>query len=141
MYCPSCGKAIAVKSKKCTNCEYDIDEKLFSFEPEKTENDLRNLDIKNNKLFAFFSYLGPLIIISFLKYKDSNFVKFHLNQGILLCIMYLLSGIIFLLPNIGKFLGFVTLFLSLSFSIMGLLNVFKNTQKELPFIGKYKILK
>ena len=141
MYCPSCGKAVAVKTTKCSNCEYDINEKLFSFEHEKTEKDLQKLDIKNNKLYALSSYFGPFVILSFLKSKESDFTKFHCNQGILLCMMYVLSGIIFLLPNIGMPLGFAMSFTSLSFSVMGMSNVFKKTKKELPIIGKYKILK
>ena len=33
---------------------------------------------------AVFSYLGPLIIISYLTAKEDSFVKFHIRQGAVL---------------------------------------------------------
>lgn len=141
MYCPSCGIPVEVKTEVCTECGYFINEKLFEFEPEKTRKDLEKFDIKNNKIFGIISYLGPLLLLSLFKAKDSNFAKFHANQGIISALLFLISGLSFLIKNIGNALGIILIFFSLSITMIGIYNASKGLKKELPIVGKIQILK
>lgn len=88
-------------------------------------------------LMAALSYFGPLVIIPFLVEKDNLFVKFHIKQGLVLFIAYLIvhtAGYImfFLFPllmllNLGLFI----------LSIIGVINVLNKKEQELPLVGKY----
>ena len=87
----------------------------------------------NKKLMAALSYFGILVIIPLLsKSKDDAFVNFHIKQGIVLFIAYLVSTILIGIPIIGWFLSF---FLFILF-LIGILNVLGGKKSELPFIGK-----
>lgn len=90
---------------------------------------------KQNTLMAVLAYIGPLIIVSFIFSKDDPFVKFHIKQGLLLligsAIIWILSGtfwqfwMIFNLLNLAIFI----------LAVVGILNVLRGEQKELPFVG------
>lgn len=141
MYCPSCGNSVKVMSTACSACGYSIDLKLYELEAEKTASDLKKQDIKCNKKYAVLSYLGPLVIVPLLVSKESDFLNFHTNQGFIMCIAYLISVLSFLLPNMGKFIGLMLLLVSLALGAWGIVNVIKGENKELPYIGKFKILR
>lgn len=141
MYCPCCGEALTVMTKTCSACGMSVNEKLYSLEAEKTASDLKKIDINQNRKFALLSYLGPLIIIPFIFVKNSDFVKFHNNQGLLLCVLYIVSALSFLLPNLGSLIGYGLSITALTFAVMGIMNVIKGETKDLPLIGKFKILK
>jgi uncharacterized membrane protein len=88
----------------------------------------------NNTLMAALAYLGILVIVPLLTdAKNDPFVKYHIKQGLVLLIAYVICGFIVWVPIIGWLLG-VLLFVLF---IMGLMNVFAGKQQPLPVIGKY----
>ena len=111
----------------------------------------------NDKLMGILSYLGILCLIPTFGAKDSEFARFHANQGLPLAIL----GIGF--PILKRILSLIFYQISFSFgltmggimatlgglislyvlvmSIIGIVNVCNNEQKELPLTGKIKILK
>ncbi len=131
--------------------------------------DFEQSDIENNKILALFSYIGILFLIPMLAAKDSKYAKFHVNQGIILFILNVVLGIvggiiggifgfiggllagllgdiagaliggIFILIGgaIGSVLGVVGLVLA----FIGIYNAVTGKAKELPVIGKFRILK
>ncbi len=141
MYCSCCGTPVIVNMKECPSCSMPINPKLFTLEPDKTAKDLIKIDIKENKTIAFLSYLGPLVLLTLTKAKSSDFVKFHSNQGLLSFIALIVSCLLLIVPNYGYMLGITAILLSLSLSVLGSIKVFKEEKKELPLIGKYKIIK
>lgn len=82
---------------------------------------------KDDKTIAVLSYLGILCLIPLLLKKDSEFVKFHAKQGLVLLIGWFLVWI----PFLGWILGIVLLVLS----IMGIMNVLNLKREKLPIIG------
>ena len=108
---------------------------------------------KKNQLMAILSYLGILVLIPILAAKDSKFARYHANQGLILLVAEaiwvaatrLISFIVGLL-NIGllSFLfGVVVWLLSLVplvFVIFGIYNAAAGKARELPFIGKFRII-
>lgn len=82
---------------------------------------------KDDKTIAVLSYLGILCLIPLLLKKDSEFVKFHAKQGLVLLIGWFLVWI----PFLGWILGIVLLVLS----IMGIINVLNSKREKLPIIG------
>lgn len=98
-------------------------------------------DIEANKVMAFLGYI--LFLIPMIAAKESRFAQFHANQGLIL----LLAGIIVsiagsVIPLLGWFLilpvGCVVIAV---LGIIGILNALGGKAKDLPLIGKYRLLK
>ena len=98
----------------------------------------------NNKLYNVLSYLN-LWLIGLLVAPNDQDVKFHVNQGIILTIGWvaavILSFILAFIPILGWVLAFAICVFIGVLAIMGIINAAKGEQKELPIIGKIKILK
>ena len=95
----------------------------------------------NNKLYNILAYLGILFLVGLIAAPNEPDVKFHVNQGIVLCLLEVAIGIISVIPIIGWIIGFVGSIFCLVLAIMGIIAASKGEQKELPLIGKIKILK
>jgi len=115
-------------------------------------------DIQDNKLMAVLSYLGILLLIPLATsaHKTSPYVKFHLNQGIILVIFEIAFSVVYgilvaiataiMIASWG--LGSVLMvifgllwFVPAALVILGIINSATGKFKELPIIGKFKILK
>ncbi len=97
-------------------------------------------DINSNKVMAILAYLGILVLIPLFAAKDSKFARFHSHQGLLLLLVAILCGVISRIPVIG-FIGSILGFISGIFAIIGIVYAIQGKAKELPLIGKYRILK
>jgi uncharacterized membrane protein len=86
---------------------------------------------QNNTLMAILCYLGILVIIPILTAKDDPFVKFHIKQGLVLLIAFIISGVFVWIPILGWILWLITVALM----VTGIVNAASNQQKELPIIG------
>ncbi|MFA6940136.1 MAG: hypothetical protein WCQ54_04030 [Clostridiaceae bacterium] len=97
-------------------------------------------DIEKNKVMSALAYIIfflPLIVC-----PDSPFGKFHANQGLLLLITGAAGEIVLgLIPIIGWILMPLFSLAILIIGILGIINAFNGKAKELPLIGKYKIIK
>ncbi len=115
--------------------------------PDTTE-EYDEKDIADNKTYAILSYIWILFLVPLFAAKESKFARFHANQGIVLAIVETVCAIIFSIlariPFIGWLFGIVDGLLGLCFillMIVGILNANNGKAKELPIIGKFKILK
>ncbi len=95
----------------------------------------------NNKIYNILAYVGILFLIGLIAAPNEPDVKFHVNQGLVLCLLGIAVGIVSIIPIIGWIIGFAGSIFCLVLAIMGIINAAKNEQKELPLIGKIKILK
>ena len=109
-------------------------------------------DVQNNKAMGILSYLGILVLIPILAAKESPFARFHANQGLVLLLCEVgFSVASMILSVIFAFLGplallwtLVSWLVSLAFLallILGIVNAAQGLCKELPLIGKFRILK
>jgi len=130
--------------------------------------ELEKEDVEKNKGISVLSYFGLLLLIPLLVRPESKFAKYHANQGLVFFIASLIYSavlaaveaaigglnvlLIALIPagvvaglSIGfAVIGFVASLLGivpLVFMIIGIVNVCNGKAKELPIIGKYRILK
>jgi len=134
--------------------------------------DINNVDEKPNKGVAVLCYIGIFVIIPLLTgaHKTSEFIKFHVNQGLRLLIFSFaysfIMGIlyvvfvVFMMASMGSIdassmaapmvLGiyiiililFIILFtLPLILTIVGIFSALLGRMKNLAFIGKYDIVK
>lgn len=110
-----------------------------------TTSQYDSTDIENNKVFALLSYIGFLFLVPLLAAKDSAYAKFHCNQGLILFIVEVIWNIISsilgaILPILGTICYIINL-VFLALIILGIVNAVTGKAKELPVIGKYRILK
>lgn len=97
-------------------------------------------DINKNKTMAGLAYI--LFFLPLIVCPDSKFGKFHANQGLLLLILGFAGSIILsIIPIVGWILLPIFSVLVFVFAIIGLVNGLSGKSKELPIIGKYRIIK
>ncbi len=92
-------------------------------------------------LFGILAYIGILVVIPYLVAKDDPFVKFHVKQGLVLLSieiilwldLWFLANTIWVLYPLVNLLNLAMVLLS----IIGIINVAQNKQKELPIVGHF----
>lgn len=111
-----------------------------------------SLDIRENKAAAAFSYLGILVLVPLLGAKGSKFARFHANQGIALLLASAAYSVAMGIVNAAllavswRFYAVLSLMrlaglVFPALSIMGIMNAVGGQAKELPAIGKIRLLK
>ncbi len=158
-FCPGCG----------ASTELPKEQPVQQAQPQQSQNNfnakLQNLnntadttaefdqeDINNNKAMAILAYFGPLVLIPIFAAKGSKFARYHSNQGLVLLLAAILYGfaygilssiilaISWRLYFIVSIIGLVSIVITI-LAIIGIINAATGKAKELPLIGKFKILK
>jgi len=117
------------------------------FNTKDTTSEYEAQDISANKSMSILSYIGILFLIPMFTAKDSMFAKFHVKQGIVLCVLAFVVGIITGILNVvlsvaGLYIVLLLLQLVLSLPVvvlmvLGIMNASQGKAKELPLIGKF----
>lgn len=109
------------------------------------------IDIEQNKTMAGLAYI--LFFLPLIACQDSQYGKFHANQGLLLLILSVVGGIALsvvsgILIALTWRLFWLTSFLYGAFGlfiifwvITGLINGFNGKARRLPIIGEFQIIK
>ncbi len=105
-------------------------------------------DIENNKVMAILAYIWILVLIPIFAAKDSKFARFHANQGLVLMIVEtifgILIGILAKIPILSWIFGIIGGLVELCaviLAILGIVNALNGKAKDLPVVGKFRILK
>jgi len=132
---------------------------------EDKTNDYEKKDIENNKIMAILAYFGPLCFIPYLVSKESKFAQYHAKQGLNLFILeFAISLISYFLMSVFEFskmcnaggveyvcgvytpiwisipIDFASLIIGIV-SLIGLIYACQGKAKEIPLLGKIKIIK
>lgn len=107
-------------------------------EPAKeATSEASTFDFSQHSLIAAASYLGPLVVIPFLTNKEDPFTKFHIKQGLVLLVIYLIlwvfQGFMYFLMPLFQLINFGLLILS----IIGIVYTLQRKEKELPLVGQF----
>lgn len=155
------------KESKSNNFEDKAKETIDKImDTEDSTKDYNKKDIESNKGLAMLSYFGPLALIPFLVSKDSKFAMYHAKQGLNLFIIELIvSAASFFLTSIIRIPKMCTIWgettyecgmitpwwlsipisliesLLLVVAIIGIVYSCQGKAKELPVLGKIKIVK
>ncbi len=161
-FCPSCGNDMVAEpapvqaqpqQEQPAANKTDFSAKVSALNnTADTTADFDANDIAQNKAMGILAYFGPLVLIPMFATKGSKFARFHSNQGLVLliaCIAYsivsaILNAIILAISWRLYFLTTIISFISIVFAILaiiGIVNAANGKAKELPIIGKIKILK
>lgn len=88
------------------------------------------MDAKTTSIVAYLTWIGLIIVICA---GDKEGAKFHINQALVILLFSLLS----IIPCIGWIWG---IFMIVCW-IMGLIAAINQEEKEVPLIGKIRIIK
>lgn len=121
-------------------------------------------DIASTKIISILSYFGILFLIPLIAKPESKFARFHVNQGLILFISgFILNafssitqtiikpvftthyyGSIYVSPvyeTISLFVSLAINIIILLWFVLGIINSLNGKAKELPIIGKFRIIK
>ncbi|MBE7030404.1 MAG: zinc ribbon domain-containing protein [Ruminococcaceae bacterium] len=161
-FCPACGAAIESVAESVIQealAEETAEEPAVDTVPvEETVEEpitapIVSADATEHKAMAVLAYLGILVLIPIFAAKDSKFARFHANQGLVLLIASLAVNIVgnlaqmILAPFAFLLAGLVGTLVSLVglvffvLTVLGIVNAVQGAEKELPIIGKFRILK
>ena len=161
-FCPSCGNPMEApapeQQAQTQQAQPAGDQNDFSAKIAALNNtadttaDFDKADIEQNKAMGILAYLGPLVFIPMFAAKGSKFARFHANQGLTLFIACVAWSIVYSILNwiilaiswrlyfISSIIGLFSL-VFLVLAVLGIVNAANGRAKELPVIGKFKILK
>ena len=150
-FCPSCGASTGSKQEADSQAGQSTVYQTPLANGAPAKDDIR--DAQDNKAMAILAYFGPLVLVPIFAAKESNFARYHANQGLVLCIAAILYGIVYailssitILISLGAGLV-ITFIIGLVFwvfgifSIIGIVRACKGEKKPLPLIGGITILK
>ena len=89
------------------------------------------MDAKTTSIVAYLTWIGLLIAILV---GDREGAKFHINQALVIWIVGLVAGFI-------PLLGWIVSLFCLICAIIGLIGALNGEEKEVPILGKFKLLK
>ncbi len=84
-------------------------------------------------VIAYILFFIPLLTDA----KNDPFVKFHVKQGLVLFICYIIAAVFVRLPVIGFILMLPLHIFLFIIWVIGILNALGGKQKHLPLIGQY----
>lgn len=150
--CKQCGTQVEDGVMNCTNCgasieapvqqnqPVDLSEKFNEFNnTADTTSEYDAQDIEKNKVMAVLAYI--LFFIPLLAAKDSKFARFHTNQGLVLFLGGIIASVVAVIPVIGRIIAPIAGLVITVLAVIGIINALNGKAKELPVIGKFKILK
>ena len=145
-FCPSCGNPMeAPAPEQQAQTQQNTAQADFSAKVTNLNNtaDITDQfdkdDIEKNKVMGLLAYI--LFFIPLLAAKDSPFARYHANQGLVLFLAAILSSVILIIPILGWIIAPILSIVITVLAVIGIINALNGKAKELPIIGKFKILK
>lgn len=161
-YCTVCGTELD-ENGVCPRCAAEADENARNPTVSKVVDTFQNAndvtesydedDIRENRIFAVLGYFGLLVFIPIICAPGSKFCRFHASESIDLIIFDIIYATIAVIVTIlcfkvGRALGYLIMALfiiigvfSLIFWFMGIANAAQGHAKEIPLIGRHRMLK
>lgn len=100
-------------------------------------NESGKSEVSTKTVMGVLSYIGPLVIVSYIVMKDDSFVKFHIKQGLTLLVLEVAIWVIVMMMPLLWPLAQITNIAILILAIVGIVNVVKNKENPLPLIGGF----
>ena len=153
-FCPGCGQAVEApateqikteateqpKAEQAQGQQNDLSAKVANLNNTKdTTDQFDKDDIEKNKAMGLLAYI--LFFIPLLAAKDSPFARYHANQGLVLFLCGLISSVLWIIPILGWIIAPILSIVITVLAVIGIINALNGKAKDLPIIGKFKILK
>lgn len=158
-YCSNCGKELDEGANFCSGCGTQQGEQRQNyggassgggFDPQQAYSQFTNtpdssgdfdaVDVATYKGICVLCYLGLFLLIPLLLYKDSPYVRYHANQGLVLLVFSVVISVVAVIPILGWIITIVGTIFTVVLLIIGMINTLNGNCKELPLIGRFRIL-
>ena len=138
--CNKCGAEIEEDAKFCPKCGAPVQAPEF-VDPEEKTSQFDPCDIERTKVLSALCYISfVFMIVALLVEPDSKFVRYHVNQSIVLTVFEFICGLVCVVPIIGWIVGAIGSIAVIVFTIMGIVRAAKGKAIDLPIIGKYTVV-
>ena len=160
MFCKQCGNRLEDGAKFCNGCGAAVENNApqANYQPAGQASTSNS----NAKIYKILAYIGILFLVGLLANKENDkSVRFHVGQGIVLCIAGVAASIVYSIISAIAFALFLDPFGSLNvvgvlltsvlglaisgctlaLAIIGIVHAANGEDKELPVIGKYAFYK
>ena len=137
-FCAKCGSELSDSEKFCGKCGEPVAQPGSNYTVVQSNS--------NDKLMGVLSYLGILCLIPYFSKGQTSFVRYHAIRGLNLFLLeviataaiWIISAISY---NLGSVISWIVSLASLAFTIIGIVTVSNNEQKDLPIIGDIRFVK
>ena len=139
--------------ENCANCGWQLEEHHQTCPSCETPRQVQSsdIDIDKNKGMAALAYILFFVPLLMGLHKESDFVKFHVNQGAVVfvaavglnIISTVVTTFLWRLYPLNTMISLAFSLLSIAIGILGIIGIvaaLQGQKKELPIIGKFKIL-
>ena len=132
-FCPNCGAPIAPAGAAYQQQTYtNPSDHTAEFAPE---------DIERTKTLSTLCYVSIIFgIIGLLAEPNSKFLRYHINQGMVLYVFAIICALCGIVPFLGWLVAGVGSIMTIVFLIMGIVRSCKGRAVDLPIVGKYTVL-
>ena len=92
---------------------------------------------KLTDVVAYLSWIG--LLIAFIAGDREN-CKFHLNQSLVIWLAGVVLGVVAIIPILGWIVAFVGWIFLMVCWFIGIISAASGTEKEVPLLGRFKLL-
>ena len=96
------------------------------------------MDKKVTDIVAYLTWVG--LIIAFVA-GDREASKFHLNQSLVIWLTSTICGFVAVVPVLGTLVSIVGGIFCFICWFIGIIGALQGTEKPVPFLGQFKLLK
>ena len=141
MFCPKCGTNVPETDRFCPTCGEPVPGNAAVNNESDHTAMFEAEDIERTRILAALCYVSfVLIIIALLLEPNSKFLRYHINQSILISVFGIVIGIVAIVPILGWIASVVGAIMAVVFTIMGIVRSLKGHAIDLPIVGKYTIV-
>ncbi len=141
MFCQKCGTSVPEGDRFCPTCGEPITAAAKAPKAIDHSDMFTAEDKERTRFLAALCYFNFLFaIVGLLVEPNSKFIRYHLNQSLVLTVFGMLCGLVAIIPFIGWIASFVGAVAVLVFAIMGIVRAVNGEAKDLPIIGKYTVV-
>ncbi len=154
--CDRCGEQLSPGAEKCPTCGYPVSgqsgptamaalprqerqerqEREAGREQPFTDYEVFDGENEQVRRMSALSYVGPLFFVPLLLKKDSEYIRFHFNQGLSLFIFELISfGLLHGLMGVAAKVACIYL------AVLGVKNAAAGIKEKLPLVGNWNLVK
>ncbi len=96
------------------------------------------MDKKTTDIVAYLTWVG-LVIAFIMGEREGS--KFHINQSLVIWIAGTICGFVSAIPLLGALVGMVGGIFCFVCWFIGMIGAIQGTEKPVPFLGQFKLLK
>lgn len=143
--CSKCGAQIPDNTGVCPSCGAPQENGANQQAYVNGGNYMDPNDVQQNKVMAVLAYIDILFLVPLLAAPNSQYARFHTNQGLVLflfdIVVGILTAVLAFIPFIGLIVSSVLGLGVFVLMILGIVNAATGKANELPLIGKIRIIK